>query len=114
MAAGILVPSPMSESDSREARRLSVLQSTGLLDSDAEAPFDRLTRLSSRLLGAPVALISLVDDHRQFFKSAEGLAEPWASRRQTPLSHSFCQHVVRSAETPAGIRCCVTTWPFAI
>ena len=88
----------MSEPDSREARRLSVLQSTDLLDTDAEAPFDRLTRLSSRLLGAPVALISLVDDHRQFFKSAVGLAEPWASRRETPLSHSFCQHVVRNAE----------------
>jgi len=88
----------MSESDSREARRLSVLQATGLLDSDAEAPFDRLTRLSSRLLDAPVALISLVDQHRQFFKSAVRLTEPWASRRETPLSYSFCQHVVRSAE----------------
>src|SRR3569623_215265 len=88
----------MSESDSREARRLSVLQATGRLDSDAEAPFDRLTRLSSRLLDAPVALISLVDQHRQLFKSAVGLTEPGASRRETPLAHSFCQHVVRSAE----------------
>jgi len=88
----------MSEPDSREARRLSVLQATGLLDSDAEARFDRLTRLSARLMGAPVALISLVDDRRQFFKSAVGLPEPWASRRETPLSYSFCQHVVRSAE----------------
>ena len=42
--------------------------------------------------------MSLVDDRRQFFKSAVGLAEPWASARQTPLSHSFCQHAVSSAE----------------
>jgi len=43
-----------------------------------------------------VALVSLVDSDRQFFKSCIGLAEPWASERETPLSHSFCQHVVRS------------------
>ena len=49
-----------------------------------------------RLLGAPVALVSLVDADRQFFKSAIGLPEPYASARQTPLSHSFCQHTVNS------------------
>jgi GAF domain-containing protein len=38
--------------------------------------------------------VSLVDADRQFFKSALGLPEPWATRRETPLSHSFCQHVV--------------------
>ena len=47
--------------------------------------------------GVPVAMVSLVDDHRQFFKSQHGLPEPWASRRETPLSHSFCQHVVSHA-----------------
>jgi GAF domain-containing protein len=36
----------------------------------------------------------MVDAERQFFKSQAGLGEPWASRRQTPLSHSFCRHVV--------------------
>jgi signal transduction histidine kinase len=73
--------------------RLRVLRATELLDSPLEAAFDRLTRLASSLLRAPVALVSLVDERRQFFKSAHGLAEPWASRRETPLSHSFCQHV---------------------
>lgn len=77
-----------------EPRRLAALQSTQLLDTPPEECFDRLTLLASRVLGVPVALVSLVDDHRQFFKSQQGLAEPWASRRQTPLSHSFCQHVV--------------------
>lgn len=74
-------------------KRLRVLDATQLLDSKAEAAFDRLTRLAAHLLEAPVALVSLVDTHRQFFKSAVGLADPWATRRETPLTHSFCQHV---------------------
>lgn len=46
----------------------------------------------------PVALISLVDEDRQFFVSQQGLPEPWAKARQTPLSHSFCQHVVATGD----------------
>ncbi len=76
--------------------RLQTLQDLDLLDSPFEAAFDRLTNLAAKILNAPVALVSLVDDHRQFFKSFVGLAEPWASRRETPLSHSFCQYVVNS------------------
>ena len=76
--------------------RLEALYGTGLMDSEVSDRYDRLTRLASNLLGAPVALVSLVDDRRQFFKSSLGLAEPWASERETPLSHSFCQHVVTS------------------
>src|SRR5690242_20053531 len=78
-----------------EPSRIAVLKETGLLDSPPEAAFDRFTRLAARLLGLPVALVSLVDGERQFFKSALGLKEPWASRRETSLSHSFCQFVVR-------------------
>ena len=48
----------------------------------------------TRLLGVPVSLVSLVDDKRQFFKSMEGLQGWAAQQRETPLSHSFCQHVV--------------------
>ena len=58
--------------------RIDVLRSTRLLDSPTEGAFDRLTRLAGGLLGARIALISLVDDARQFFKSAWGLHEPWA------------------------------------
>jgi signal transduction histidine kinase len=68
------------------------------VDSEAEGALDRMTRFAQVVLEAPVALISLVDDHRQFFKSHQGLPEPWASERQTPLTHSFCQHVVTSAQ----------------
>ena len=76
--------------------RLAALRALALLDAPEEAAFARLTRLATALLGVPVALVSLVDAERQFFAAQSGLPEPWASRRQTPLSHSFCQHVVTS------------------
>ncbi len=82
----------------RDPDRLTALRRTGLLDSPPEPAFDRLTRLASTVLKAPVALVSLVDDHRQFFKSGIGLGEPWASARQTPLTHSLCQHIIASGE----------------
>jgi GAF domain-containing protein len=78
----------------RNLSRLSALHKLGLLDTPPEVAFDRLARIACRVLRAPVALVSLVDQERQFFKSCIGLPEPFASRRQTPLSHSFCQHVV--------------------
>jgi diguanylate cyclase (GGDEF)-like protein/PAS domain S-box-containing protein len=81
-----------------DAQRLRALRETALLDGPPEEGFDRLTLLSSELLRVPVALVTLVDEHRLFFKSALGLREPWASRREAPLSHSFCQHVVASGQ----------------
>ena len=78
--------------------RLAALRRSALLDTPAEAAFDRLTRLASTILQAPVALVALLDADRQFFKSCIGLPEPWASRRETPLSHSFCQHAVATGE----------------
>jgi PAS domain S-box-containing protein len=76
--------------------RLAVLHKTGLLDTRAEPGFDRLTRLAAKLLRAPVALVSLVDHDRQFFKSSVCLSGPWEPGGQTPLTHSFCKHVVTS------------------
>src|SRR4051812_14764378 len=46
-------------------------------------------------MGVPAAVVTLVTGNRQFFKSCVGLPEPWQTWRQTPLSHSFCQHVIR-------------------
>ena len=82
----------------KDSDRLEALHATGLLDSDVNPSFDRLARLASKVLNAPVALVSLVDADRQFFKSCLGLPEPWATQRGTPLSHSFCQHAVASRE----------------
>jgi GAF domain-containing protein len=81
-----------------EPGRLAALYDAALLDSPPEEQFDRLARLAARVVDAPVALVSAVDRDRQFFKSCLGLPEPWATRRETPLSHSFCQHVVVARE----------------
>ena len=74
--------------------RLAALRASGLLDTGPEESFDRLARLAARVLRAPLAMISLVDDRRQFIKSAAGLEEPWASRREIGLDHSVCKNVV--------------------
>jgi GAF domain-containing protein len=84
--------------------RLAELRRTALLDTPPEEPFDRLTRLATRLCKTPVGLVSLVDRDRQFFKSAVGLPEPWMSRRETPLSYSFCKHAVAWATEPLVVR----------
>jgi GAF domain-containing protein len=82
----------------RDADRVHAVRATGLLDTPRQETFDRHARIASEALGAPVALVSLVDDERQFFKSCLGLPEPWLTERETPLSHSFCQHAVASRE----------------
>jgi hypothetical protein len=81
-----------------DVSRLKALHETQLMDSAPEESFDRLAKLAAKMLHAPVALISLVDEERQFFKSCFGLAEPWNSARETPLSHSFCRHALDSPE----------------
>lgn len=74
--------------------RLLSLAETGLLGAPKLESLDRYARIAARALKAPVSLISLVSDERQVFAGAQGLGEPWKTRRETPLSHSFCQHVV--------------------
>lgn len=78
--------------------RLEALRRLAIMDTPPEAQFDRLTDLATEIIGVPIALVSLVDDERQFFKCQVGLPEPWASARGTPLTHSFCQHVVDLAQ----------------
>lgn len=77
------------------------LNELGLVDAPPESIFDNLTKLASSLFDTPVSLVSIVDfdNDRQFFKSQTGLSEPWATQSQTPLSHSFCQHVVNDNAT---------------
>src|SRR5437867_9932450 len=82
----------------QDESRLEALRRTSLLDSPPEEAFDRLTRLATTVLRVPVAVVSLVDGDRQFFKSQCGMSEPLASSRQTPLTHSFCKHAVASRE----------------
>ncbi|WP_234352298.1 MULTISPECIES: GAF domain-containing SpoIIE family protein phosphatase [unclassified Streptomyces] len=77
--------------------RLTALRETGLTAA-ADAGMDRFARLVTDLVGVPVALVSLVEAERQVFPGMVGLDEPWAEARQTPLTHSLCQHVVASGE----------------
>jgi PAS domain S-box-containing protein len=72
-----------------EAARLAALASYQVLDTPPEPGFDGLTRLAALLLGVPIALVSLVDADRQWFKSRYGLDVP-----ETPRRVSFCGHVV--------------------
>lgn len=73
--------------------RLAAVRATGLLDTDAEEAFDRLTRLAARITGAPAAFISLVDSERDFYKSHVGFGEPLVSLRQLE-GRTFCHHAI--------------------
>ncbi|QTE30762.1 GAF domain-containing SpoIIE family protein phosphatase [Pengzhenrongella sicca] len=66
------------------------------LPAAPDEEFDRFAAMVRRLLDVPLALVTLVDQGRQVFPGASGLDEPLSSERCTPLSHSFCQHVVTS------------------
>jgi PAS domain S-box-containing protein len=73
----------------REAERLQALQSYGVLDTPPDAALDDLTGLASRLCRTPMALISLVDQDRQWFKSRVGV-----ELSETARSVSFCAHAI--------------------
>lgn len=74
---------------SNESQRLATLKSIDMLDTQAEERFDRLTRMAKRMFGVPIALVSLVDENRQWFKSCVGL-----SATETSREISFCGHAI--------------------
>tara|TARA_R110002072_G_scaffold27804_2_gene90194 strand:- start:26353 stop:27567 length:1215 start_codon:yes stop_codon:yes gene_type:complete len=86
-----MIPAELPEN---EADRLSILRGYGILDTPPEERFDRLVRLVSEQLGVPIALVSLVDAHRQWFKAAVGL-----DAKETPRELAFCAHAIHSDET---------------
>lgn len=77
-----------------DERRLRALAETGLIGAERDEAFDRLTRVTTALLDVPISLVTFIEPERQFFVSCVGLPEPWQTTRETPLSHSFCQHCV--------------------
>ena len=74
-----------------ETERLNTLHALQILDTPRERSFDGITRIVSELLQVPIALISLVDDQRQWFKSSQGLVG-----RETPRCWSFCSHAIQN------------------
>ncbi len=77
-----------------DEQRLEVLRSFDILDTEPETTYDDLVRLASFIAGTPIALVSLVDEDRQWFKARVGLGAT-----QTPRDVSFCGHAVASGET---------------
>ncbi len=72
---------------------MAALTSYGVLDTPNEAEFDAIVREAAKAMRAPIALISLLDDNRQWFKAKVGL-EP----SETPRSISFCTHAIRGGD----------------
>src|SRR3974390_3407589 len=76
-----------------EAQRLAALQEYRILDSAAEQAYDDLTALAAYLCEVPIAMISLVDESRQWFKSKVGL-----NQQETPRDVAFCAHAILQCE----------------
>lgn len=73
-----------------DAKRVKTLQLYRILDTAAEKAFDDLTQLAAAICDAPIGLVSLVDDRRQWFKSRTGIEVG-----ETPLEHAFCAHAIQ-------------------
>lgn len=76
-----------------EEARLATLQATGILDTLPEAAYDAVVQLARILCDTPIALVSLIDRDRQWFKARIGL-----DAQQTPRSMAFCDHAIRTPQ----------------
>ncbi len=72
-----------------ESRRVKALRRLGILDTEPEERFDRYTRIAAALFDVPIALVSLVDSDRQWFKSRHGI-----DVAETPRDQAFCAHAI--------------------
>jgi len=98
---------PPAQLPDNEQERMSRLFELQVLDTEAEAVYDAITRTVARVLKVPIALVSLVDSHRQWFKSRVGV-----DAQETPRDLSFCTHVVAEG-TPIVVTDALTDERFA-
>ncbi|MEE4740899.1 hypothetical protein V2K88_04370 [Pseudomonas alliivorans] len=83
------MPGPRVADTADSPERLAALRSYGILDTPRESDFDDLVELAARLCGAPISVVNLIEDHRQWFKAEVGLGID-----ETPLDVSICRHVL--------------------
>ena len=86
----MIQPAPIP---ANEVQRLNSLCSFGILDTAPDPMFDRLTYLAATILGVPTALVSLLDNSRQWFKSRHGMSD-----LETPRDIAFCAYAILSDE----------------
>ena len=86
-----MIPAPIPEND---ADRVASLEKMNILSTPREADIDRITRMAQKFFGTEIALVSLVDKDRQWFKSRQGL-----NATETPRNISFCGHAIQGDET---------------
>jgi excisionase family DNA binding protein len=90
LPAPVLMPrEPVAGASVDEAERLRATRATGLFDTPAHAHYDRIVRVAAMLTDMPIALVSLLDEKRQWFKSRIGL-----SITETPRSWAFCNYTI--------------------
>ncbi len=87
-----MIPPPLHPS---EAERLAILRRCGILDTAAEPDFDGIVELASAISGTPIALVSLVDEKRQWFKARHGL-----NASETPRELAFCAYAILDPSQP--------------
>lgn len=91
----MLTPIAAADKDEtlREAARLDALARMDVLDTPPEEAFDRITRLTKQIFGMPMSTITLIDGHRQWFKSQQGL-----TASETPKAPAFCNYAIQQTQ----------------
>lgn len=89
---------PEQSSAITDPDRVAAVERTGLLDTPSEQKYDRIVSMAADALSAPSAAISLIDDHRQFIKSATGLGPDDERLREVPLEQSMCKYTIEAGE----------------